>query len=369
MHLKAHTPRRRGARFCPTIGAVLLAVSFSAVALTATAPTATAAARPPLIVYSSEGYGGTVVEAFRVATGIPVRLVTDTTTFLVSHVHQHGKVPAWGLLWADGSTTFAPLDKDGLLAKDLKPSASLNALGAQVEPKDRSYIPTGLTLADAVVYTAAAVSSPPTQWSQLTSSAWHGEVGMTNPRHDPSTYPFVAGVLAKLGGGRSLAAGETYFRELKVNHLKVYTTVADTLQALTSHHIKLALVQSDTAVGQSLRHTNLRVTYLPPTTSLPSVIGISAHAPKAERAEAMQFVNFVLSPMGQTAMLLSTKYGASQFYPVVTGEAPPSTLPQITSITRQTITPYLWGSRQSSVDAWFNAHVVRSSHRGAKKGR
>jgi iron(III) transport system substrate-binding protein len=362
MHLEAHSPRRRAVWLRSIIGAAVLAAATVIVGVGVTT-LATATHQPTLVVYSSEGYGGTVVEAFRLATGIRVRLVTDTSTFLISHIHKHGKVPACGVLWVDGATNFATLDKEGLLARGLKTSASLNSLGAGVEPKDKSYLPTGVTLADALVYTANVVSSPPTQWSQLTSSAWKGAVGITNPRHDPSTYPFLAGILYKLGGNKSLSDGEKYFDELHANHLKVYTTVADTLQALTGKHIKLALLQSDAAIGEALRHKDLRVTYLPPATPLASAIGISAHASRADQTDAMEFVNFVLSPAGQSAMLLSTKYGASQFYPVVSGTTPPPTIPSITAITTRAITPYVWGPRQRVVDAWFNARIARSTTR------
>lgn len=309
--------------------------------------------RVPLVVYSAQGYDSTVVTAFTKATGIPTKLVDDSTGPLLTKVAAERSNPQWGVLWVDGDEAFAALDRQGLLLPYLPPVA-LNAAGRSLTPADHSYIPVSTTLMPAVVYRAGA--TVPSSLAQLATPAFRGRVGMNNPAISGPTFPFVAGVMSELGGQ---AAGQRFFRALKANGLQVFNTNGDTLHALESGQIAYGLIQSSAAYGASLKASGLAVAYLPHPTLLPGVIGIDKGAPPAEQREAERFVRYVLSPAGQAQMQLGDPTGDSLFWPVVPGITPLPALPTLSSVRYQKINPYLWGPRESEINTWFTNTIVQ----------
>jgi iron(III) transport system substrate-binding protein len=334
------------------------AVSIGALGLAAcsTSHASTSLGKVPLVVYSAQGYDHAMTAAFAKATGIQVKLDDNSTGPLLTQIEASKNNPNWGLLWVDGATAFAGLDQQGLLQKGFEPKVSWNSLGQQSLPADQSYTPTGVTLMAAVVYDTTKVSSPPTSFQDLLLPKWKGLVGMNDPAQSGPTYPFIAGMMNKLGG---VSQGEHYFSKLKANGLIIHPTNGPTLQALTSGQIKIALVQSSAGVGAALGDKKLAVRYLDPATLLPSAIGIDAKAPAAERREAEQFVKFVLSPAGQQVMQSGDPTGDSLYYPVLQGVSPLAGLPSLASVATQTISPYTWGSREATVNTWFDANIVR----------
>jgi iron(III) transport system substrate-binding protein len=233
---------------------------------------------------------------------------------------------------------------------------SWDSLGQASLPADKSYTPTGVTLMAAVVYDKTKVHTPPSTWQQLLQPQWKGVVGMNDPAQSGPTFPFIAGMMHYLGG---VSAGENYFTQLKANGLAIHPTNGETLQALTSGQIKLALVQSSAGIGAALGDKNLAVKYLNPVTILPSAIGIDAKASPTIRAEAQKFISWVLSPAGQKVMQSGDPTGDSLYYPVVTGVTPLPALPSLASTKTQTISPYTWGPQEGTINTWFDAHIVR----------
>ena len=240
--------------------------------------------------------------------------------------------------------------------KGFEPDVQWNTLGTQSVPSDKSYTPTGVTLMAALAYNKQKVKSPPTTWQELLGSQWKGQVGMDDPSQSGPTFPFIAGMMNYLGG---VNQGESYFAKLKANGLVIHPTNGPTLQALTSGQINLALVQSSAATGAVLDDKNLGIVYLDPVTLLPSAIGIDAKAPAAEQAEAEKFIDFVLSPAGQTVMQSGDPTGDSLYYPVIGGVNPLPSLPSLASARTQTINPYTWGPQEGTINTWFDNNIVR----------
>jgi iron(III) transport system substrate-binding protein len=351
-----HTPRRN--KLFMITG--LMAAGIVAVAGCSSSKASTSANSKPgpvtLVVYSAQGYDHAMTAAFTKATGIPVKLDDNSTGPLLTQIEASRNNPNWGLLWVDGATAFAGLDQQGLLQKGFEPSVSWNTLGQQSLPADKSYTPTGVTLMAALVYDKTKMTSPPSTWQQLLSPAYKGEVGMNDPSQSGPTYPFIAGMMNHLGG---VSAGESFFTKLKANGLIIHPTNGPTLQALTSGQIKLALVQSSAGIGAVLGDKKLTVKYLDPVTLLPSAIGIDAKAPAAERAEAEKFIKFVLSPAGQKVMQSGDPTGDSLYYPVLQGTSPLPALPSLAGVKTQTINPYTWGTKEATINTWFDGNIVR----------
>jgi iron(III) transport system substrate-binding protein len=310
----------------------------------------------PLVVYSAQGYDSAMTKAFTKATGIPVKLDDNSTGPLLTQIEASRNNPNWGLLWVDGATAFAGLDTQGLLVKGFEPSVSWDSLGSQSVPSDKSYIPTGVTLAGALAYNKTKVKTLPESWQALLSPQWKGQVGTNDPAQSGPTYPFIAGMMNYLGG---VAKGEQFFTTLKNNGLVIHPTNGPTLQALTSGQINLALVQSSAATGAALGDKNIGVAYLNPVTLLPSAIGIDAHAPAQEQKEAERFASFVLSPAGQHVMQSGDPAGDSLYYPVINGIKPLPALPSLAATKTQTINPYTWGNQEGTINTWFDANIVR----------
>jgi iron(III) transport system substrate-binding protein len=308
----------------------------------------------PLVLYAAEGYDSAMATAFQKATGIPVELDDDSTGPLLDKVQAEKNNPKWGMLWVDGDTAFAQLDTDHLLLKGWEPSVSWNSQGQAVVPKDGSYIPTGVTMAGTLVYNSTTVSQPPTSWNALLQPQWNNEIGMNDPAISGPTYPFVAGMMNSLGG---VSQGEQYFTTLKTNGLDVHETNGDTLQALEVGQIKLAIIQSSAGIGASLKDPNIKVAFLNPVTPIPSAIGIDPKAPKAEIAEAKRFVEYVLSPAGQKVMQTGDPHGDSLYWPVINGVTPLPALPALSSVPAKAINPYVWGARESTINAWFTNNI------------
>jgi iron(III) transport system substrate-binding protein len=299
-------------------------------------------ARVPLVVYSAQGYDKAMTAAFQKATGIPVKLDDNSTGPLLTQIEASRNNPNWGLLWVDGATAFAGLDQQGLLLKGFEPGVAWDSLGAQSVPADHSYVPTGVTLMAALVYDKSKVTSPPATWQQLLSPQWKGAIGMNDPSQSGPTYPFIAGMMNYLGG---VPAGEQFFTRLKTNGLVVHPTNGPTL--------------SSAGIGAVLGDSKLTVKYLDPVTLLPSAIGIDARAPAAEQAEARKFVEFVLSAQGQKVMQAGDPTGDSLYYPVVQGVTPLAALPPLGGVKTQDIDPYTWGTKEASINTWFDSSIVR----------
>ncbi len=243
-----------------------------------------------------------------------------------------------------------------MLLKGYEPSVQWTSQGQLVVPKDQSYVPTGLTVAGTLVYDSRTVSIPPTSWQDLLSSTWKGQVGMNNPAVSGPTYPFVAGMMSYLGGEQQ---GKDFFSKLKANGLHVYPTNGDTLHALQTGQIKLAIIQSSAGIGASLKDPTIKTAFLPKVELLPSAIGIDAKAPAQEQTEAKMFAEFVFGQAGQQVMLSADKSGDSLYWPVIQGVQPQSVLPALDSVPTIALDPYVWGPKESEINKWFSDNIAQ----------
>ncbi len=315
------------------------------------------AGKPTLVVYSAQGYDKLVTSTFSKKYHIPVQLDDNSTGPLLTQIEASKNNPKWDLLWVDGATAFAALDKQGLLLKGYTPPVMFNALGKASIPADKSFVPSGVTFVAAVIYDKTKVANPPKTWNDLLSAQWKGKVGMNDPSQSGPTYPLIAGMMNYFGG---VSQGEAFFSKLKANGLVVNPTNGPTLAALGAGQIDIALVQSSAAVGATVSDHNLAVEYLKPATILPGVMGIDSKASPAVQAEAKLFEQYVLSPAGQREMQAGDPTGDSLYYPVLVGIKGRKYLPPApTATVTQSIDPYKWGPLENSVNSWFTANIVQ----------
>lgn len=313
----------------------------------------------PLVLYAAEGYDQVIADAFSKATGIKVVLHDDSTGPLLAKVSAEKSNPQFGLLWVDGSTAFAALDKQGMLLP-YAPKANFTAAGNAVVPANHSYIPTGLTTMAALIYNSSKITVLPKSYNDLLNPRYKGMIGMNDPNLSGPTYPFIAGIMNQFGGVKQ---GEKFITSLKANGLVVNNTNGDTLHALETGLINMGLIQSSAAQGEILKYAAKPVAgftpkaiYLSKSTLLPSVIAIDKGVPAAEQAEAKKFIDYILSPAGQAIMQTGDPLGDSLFWPIINGVKPlvgAGSLPN----SYQTIDPYLWGPQEGAINAWFTKSI------------
>lgn len=316
----------------------------------------------PLVVYSAQGYDSPVTKAFTAATGIPVKLDDDSTGPLLTKVSAERNNPQWDVLWVDGDTAFAALDKQGQLL-DYTPPVTLTAAGKALVPADHSYIPVSTTVVPALIYNAAkAGANVPATWQDLTGAAYNGKVGMNDPSQSGPTYPLIAGLMNQLGGQSSgVNAGESFLTKLKGSGLHVFPTNGDTLHALETGQITYGIIQSSAALGEIAKAPKTssfdpKIVYLPQSTLLPGVIGIDKGAPANLQAEAEKFVQYVLSPSGQAAMQNGDPSGDSLYWPIVPGVSPRAGMPALPA-QYQRLDPYFWGPLENQVNTFFDTNI------------
>ncbi|MBR7825890.1 extracellular solute-binding protein [Actinospica sp. MGRD01-02] len=314
-----------------------------------------------LVVYSSQGYDSAVTKAFTKATGIPVSLDDDSTGPLLAKVGAERNNPQWGLLWVDGDTAFATLDKEGQLL-DYNPGVTLTSAGETLVPSDHAYSPVSTTAVPALIYNAAKVTAVPKTWQDLLGAAYKDKVGMNDPSQSGPTYPLIAGLMNELGGeSGGVAAGEKYLSELKANGLQVHPTNGDTLHALETGQIDYGLIQSSAAAGEvatAKKSANYdpKVVYLGTTTLLPGVIGIDKGASAKVQQEAEKFVQYVLSAAGQAVMQTGDPTGDSLYWPIVPGIEPVKDIGTMPA-TYQRIDPSYWGPLETQVNTYFDENI------------
>lgn len=351
--------RRPGRRRAWSGALALVAVGGLAAcgsASTATSHSTASSAKVPLTLYEADHYAPAVAKGFTAKTGIPVKIVAESTGTLLSKIQAEKNDPQWSMIWIDGAEPLEAMDAEGMLVKGFEPATgTVTAQASKLVPADKSYVPTGATIAGAIVYNTKAVSSPPATWSDLLQPQWKGEVGMDNPAISGPTYPFVAGIMSMLGG---VSQGEQFFSMLKAGGLHVYAKNPQTLAALTSGDIKIAIVQNVAGIGLSEQNHNIKVTYPADSTLLPSDIGIDSKASAQQRKEAEEFASFVYSAKGQSLMQSGDPGGDSLFFPIVSGTKPISGVPDLSTLSTQVVNPVTWGPQEDTINTWFTNNIV-----------
>ncbi|HEY4389345.1 MAG TPA: extracellular solute-binding protein [Ktedonobacteraceae bacterium] len=362
------TSRKRSA-------SILLAAMFSlAIFLTAcgsTSATTTAAGASTtttstnsckatgLTLYSSQGYDSDIAKAYQKQTGIPVKLVDDSTGPLMAKVAAEGNNPQWDVIWFDGNVTMQTLDDQGYLLKwDSTALSNYTTEGMKVVPTDHAYYPTGITAAGAIVYNTKHIPAAglPKDWSDLAKPAYKNMLAENDPAYSGPAYPFIAGVAQAMGGE---AQAKQYFSSLKANGDKIFQTNDPTLSSVETGAREFAIVQDSAYYAAKKAGQPLGVIY--PTSgvaALPSEIGISAQG--KHTACAQQFVNWVLSANGGQQVMThhDPTDGDTYFIDLINGVTPVVTR-QTAGINFITLDVPKWAGVEAELKQWFHDNIVQ----------
>ncbi len=311
--------------------------------------------KPGLVFYSAVSYGPMIAKSFTAKTGIPVQVVEMSTGALLARISAQGNNPQWDVAWFDGASAAAGLAGAHLLSTGMVPAdIPWTRLGKRMIPPNGAWIPTGYTLAGVFLHKSG--SPAPQRWDDLLEPAWKGKFAMNNPAISGPTYPQVAGWLATHGGWPK---GQSFLLALKANDVQVYPKNSNTIHALTTGTVQLAIVQSSAAYALAAQEPGKWQVSLPqPAVLLPRVMVFASHLSPKARQEAIAFARYMLSPEAQE---LAMRKGAPDgYYWPITQNAPqpnagmgnPLQLPLVN------LDPTVWGQRENAVNAWFSREIL-----------
>jgi iron(III) transport system substrate-binding protein len=348
---------------------IFLAACGGSVGASSTTPSASAvAAELPasqcdksagLTVYSSQGYDSDATKAFQAQTGITTKLVDDSTGPLLAKIAAEGSNPQWDVLWVDGNVTLQDLDNHGFLLQWKSNNiANYTDQGKGLIPSDYAYYPGGVTAAGAIVYNKAkAPATLPTDWADLLTPQFKNMTAENDPAFSGPAYPMIAGVSQVLGGEQQ---GKDYFTKLKASGDAIFQTNDPTLSSVKTGAKAFAIVQDSAYYGAVAGgSTNLGIIY--PSSgvaALPSELGVAANGP--HQACAQQFVDWVLSQQGQTAITHHDPTdGDTYFIELITGVTPVVSR-QTSGINWVSLDVPKWAGVENEYKSWFHTNIVSS---------
>jgi iron(III) transport system substrate-binding protein len=312
-----------------------------------------------LTLYSAQGYDSDAAKAYQQQTGIPVKLVDDSTGNLLAKVAAEHNNPQWDVIWFDGNVTMQTLDDEGYLLKwDSSAISTFTTEGTKVIPADHAYYPTGLTAAGAIVYNTKHVPAAglPRDWGDLTKPEYKNLLAENDPAFSGPAYPFIAGVAQALGGEDQ---AKQLFMSLKANGDKIFQTNDPTLNSVETGAREFAIVQDSAYYAARKAGQPLGIIY--PTSgvaALPSEIAVSAHS--KHTACAQQFVNWVLSARGGQSTMVNhdPTDGDTYFIDLIQGVTPVVTR-QTDGINFVTLDVPKWAGVEAELKQWFHDNIVQ----------
>ncbi|CAG4904305.1 unnamed protein product, partial [Acidocella sp. C78] len=232
--------------------------------------------------------------------------------------------------------------------------AGLSPRAAALIPPDGSAIPTGLELGGVLLMPKSAPFTAPAHWRGLLAPSRRGLTGMADPGMDDAAWGGLASLLAAEGW----PAGRGFVTALRGAGLHIYASTADTVAALRSGAIQLALVRSAVAFHIASRvDPSLDAVIPAPAVLMPSLIAMPQHLDQALRQAAMAFIAFACSPAGQRAALAADDMDSS-FWPVNAAVSPPPGLPNLAGLAPRD--PHAIAANPLPAIAWFAREMVGS---------
>jgi iron(III) transport system substrate-binding protein len=277
---------------------------YGAAALAATTVAGRATAAPTqLVIYHAIDFVGSAAKAFTAKTGIPVKLVEqDSTGLVLGKVAAEGNHPQFDLIWIEGSAVAERLGKSKVLHAfpDLTLKAQYTDVGRKIAPASGFFFPTNVSATGIAVNTSKVPAADfPTSWADLTKPAFAGAVAAKDPNLSGPAYQWLAGFFQTVG----VEQGKALLAKILTNKaLSGLPSGGAVNKQLLTGNAKVGIAQDSATFSKIAAGEPLMAVY--PTegvVALPSSIAASAHSKNLHAAR--QFIEFVLSPEGQAAMM------------------------------------------------------------------
>ncbi|MEA2783309.1 MAG: iron(III) transport system substrate-binding protein [Rhodospirillaceae bacterium] len=275
-----------------------------AAALAAASVAGRATAAPSqLVIYHAIDFVGSASKAFTAKTGIPVKLVEqDSTGLVLGKVSAEGNHPQFDLIWIEGSAVAERLGRSKVLHAfpELTLKTEYTDVGRKIAPASGFFFPTNVSTTGIAVNTSkVAAADMPTSWADLAKPAFAGAVAAKDPNLSGPAYQWLAGLFQTVG----VEKGEALLSEILTNKtLSGLPSGGAVNKQLITGNAKVGIAQDSATFSKIAAGEPLTAVY--PTegvVALPSSIAASAHSKNLDAAR--QFIEFVLSPEGQAAMM------------------------------------------------------------------
>jgi len=254
------------------------------------------AEKEPLLIYTSCPIEimtkiGEAFEAENPSINLEIfRSGTGTVTAKVATEREAGKVLA-DLIWVADYAYYESLKDINLLYQYKSPEAS-NLPSSLVDPDYYYY---GARIFSMVIaYNTLEVDDPPTRWADLLDEKWKGLVVTGNPLYSGSN------VVATTALSREY--GLSYFRNLRANEIAVVRGNSQAAAEIAAGAYFVGFTLDNIARNLKIAGSPIDLVYPEDgAVLLPSPIAIVSSSEHIEAAKL--FINFVLSPAGQRALV------------------------------------------------------------------
>jgi iron(III) transport system substrate-binding protein len=275
----------------------------AAIAAPLAAPRIARAAGAPLVIYDSLDFVGSAAKAFTAKTGIAVNKVEQGGTGgVLGKIAAEGDKPQYDMVWLEGSAVMERMSQNGIFGAhpDLAAKAPYTKLGRTLVPAGGMFFPTTASTTGITVNTKKiAPADYPKRWADLANPAYAGVIAAKDPNLSGPAFQWLAGFFQAIGEEKGKALLKQALSNKALSGLPSGGTVN---KALLTGNAKLAITQDSATFGKIAAGEPLASLYpAEGVVATPSSIGISAKS--ANVAAARQFIEFVLSPEGQAAML------------------------------------------------------------------
>lgn len=316
-----------------------------AVALSLWAAPGTRADDRTLTIYNGQDEGPVeaAVAAFEKKTGITVAMRKAGSPAFANQIIQEGDHSPADVFYAEYTSPLAVLKEKGLLAPI--PADTLAQVPARYNNSDGDWL--GITARNQVMLfntTMIAEDKLPASVLDFAKPEWKGKIA-----YNPKSAAFLEQVTA-VAKGTSRATAETWLAGLKENG-KAYPSNTAIVIAVDRGEVPVALVGDNYwfAVAQERGEGSMkaRIHYIghKDAGALVTVSAAAILKSAPHKAEAEQFLSFLVSPEGQTAVA-----AAAADYPLRPGIVSPFKLKPLDQLDPSPITPSDVGTAHDALE-------------------
>jgi ABC-type Fe3+ transport system substrate-binding protein len=242
-------------------------------------------------------------QAFEAANpGINVEILQKKTSAGVKYIQEIVDNNTADIFWASAPDAFEVLKQDGLLTiVDIRSEGIPDALGAYpINDPDgfyKGFAAAGYGIMWNTRYLKAKGLVPATEWNDLAKPEYHGHVGMSAPSRSGTTHLTVETLLQ----GNGWEEGWAEWKWIAGNFSTVTERSFGVPDGVNSGQFGLGVVID--FFGLSSKASGFPVDFAYPTVTalVPANVGVVTNAPN--QADAVTFIEFLLSPEGQTILL------------------------------------------------------------------
>ncbi len=342
-------------RFTKRFAAAVVAVCGTAAGLVAcgsgdstgttdtTGTTAAASDEGPLVIYSgrSEDLVAPLIGDFTEETGIDVEVRYGSTAEQAQLLLTEGEASPAHVFLSQEAGALGLLEDQGMLTE--LPAETIASVAEGFSSGDNQWV--GITgRARAVAYDSETVTEEeaPATIADMVDPKWRGQIGVA-----PGNASFLAFVTAlRVTEGED--AAREWLQKLAANEPKTYKKNGDILEAVDKGEIKVGLINhyywySAAAEKGTDMRAQLKFGEPGDLAALVNATGVGILAKGEGRADAQEFVDYLLSEAGQTYFAEETFE-----YPLVTGIAGPEGVPPLESLSAPDVDLAKLGSVEES---------------------